>query len=413
MTILPTGRGGSPVLAVDSPASGAALRPQPCGDTVRPAEPPAAVDPVAVTMSGGGFRAAVAAVGAVRLLASAGLLPSLRYLSSVSGGSVANGLVAVNWPQLRERDYAPRAFDDLVVRPLERRLTGRSLTWSLVRGMWRTIGPATRTDLLARRFDEWFFDGRQLTDLDPEVRWIVNAANQTSGVRFTFERDVVGDYTIGLIPTRDTGIALSLAVAASAAVPGVFAPVVIRGLDFRCATGDPALLDGGTYDNTGLEALAGDRHRGAFLVALDAGGLMRPGGYGRVPLVRDLVRANTLLYRQSTSLRTRALVRQFELGRAHGRGPLPLGARRGVLFALATSFPDPSPGKLAEWCERFPEHRTFAGADLAHVPTDFAKLDPILYRALVYRGWWLAGAALAVYHPERLPSIRRLTPPEL
>jgi NTE family protein len=380
---------------------------------MRPAEPTATADPVAVTMSGGGFRAAVTAIGAVRLLASAGLLPSMRYLSSVSGGSVANGLVAVNWPRLRERDYSPCAVDDLVVRPLGRRLTGRSLTWSLVRGMWRTIGPATRTDLLARRFDEWFFGGRQLADLDSEVRWIVNAANQTSGVRFTFERDVVGDYTIGLVPTRETGITLSRAVAASAAVPGVFAPVVLRGLDFRCATGDPALLDGGTYDNTGLEALAGDRHRDAFLVALDAGGLMRPGGYGRVPLVRDLVRANALLYRQSTTLRTRALVRQFELGRAHGPAPLPRGARRGVLFTLATRFPDPAAGKLPEWCERFPDHRKYAGADLALVPTDFAKLDPILFRALVYRGWWLAGAALAAYHPERLRSIRRMTPPEL
>lgn len=39
------------------------------------------------------------------------------------------------------------------------------------------------------------------------------------GTRFTFERDVVGDYTIGVCQTACTGLSLSLAVAASAAVP--------------------------------------------------------------------------------------------------------------------------------------------------------------------------------------------------
>ena len=65
-------------------------------------------------------------------------------------------------------------------------------------------------------------------------------------------------------------------------------------------------------------------------------------------------------------------------GRLARPGPLPNGARRGVLFALATDFPEPPPGKLAEWRERFPEHRAYKGADLALVPTVFDKLDPVL-----------------------------------
>ena len=100
-------------------------------------------------------------------------------------------------------------------------------------------------------------------------------------------------------------------------------------------------------------------------------------------------------------------------GRLASPGPLPPGARRGALFALATDFPDKSKGRLAQWCEQFPEHRRYADADLALVPTTFGKLDRQLYRALVYRGWWLAGAAIAAYHPERLPSLRALDPPEL
>jgi len=114
-----------------------------------------------------------------------------------------------------------------------------------VRGIWRAVGPSTRTDLLARRFDEWWFDGVELEQVDRGVRWIINAANLTTGVRFGFERDTVGDYTIGHVSTAGTGLRLSTAVAASAAVPGAFAPVVLRSPEFPGADHAPVLMDGG------------------------------------------------------------------------------------------------------------------------------------------------------------------------
>lgn len=407
----PTATG--PAWSVDSPAVGTGLVARPCGDTLRPAEPPATADPVALALSGGGFRATLSALGFIRLLADTGLLPRLRYSSSVSGGSIANGCLATAWPSLRKEDFTPRAVDDFVIAPLVDRVSSRSLKGALVRGVWRTLGPTTRTDLLARRLDEWFFQGTELERLDPQVRWIVNAANLTTGVRFTFERDVYGDYTIGLAPTAGTGLRLSRAVSASAAVPGAFPPVVLDRSPFPCATHPPALLDGGTYDNTGLEALDGDRYRHTFLCVLNAGGLLRPGVYGRVPVVRDLARANSLLYRQSTTLRTRAVVERFERGRAAGPdGELPSGARRGVLVQLSTDFPADGPETLCRWHAAFPEQRAHEGRDLSLVPTVFDRLDAGLCRALVYRGWWLGGAGLAAYHPELLPDdLTELRPP--
>ncbi|MER7491150.1 Patatin [Streptomyces pharetrae CZA14] len=407
----PTATG--PAWSVDSPAVGTGLVARPCGDTLRPAEPPATADPVALALSGGGFRATLSAMGFIRLLADTGLLSRLRYSSSVSGGSIANGCLAAAWPSLRKEDFTPRAVDDLVIAPLVDRVSSRSLKGALVRGAWRTLGPTTRTDLLARRLDEWFFQGTELERLDPQVRWIVNAANLTTGVRFTFERDVYGDYTIGLATTAGTRLRLSRAVSASAAVPGAFPPVVLDRSPFPCATHPPALLDGGTYDNTGLEALDGDRYRHTFLCVLNAGGLLRPGVYGRVPVVRDLARANSLLYRQSTTLRTRAVVERFERGRAAGPdGELPPGARRGVLVQLSTDFPADGPETLRRWHAAFPEHRAHEGRDLSLVPTVFDRLDAGLCRALVYRGWWLGGAGLAAYHPELLPDdLTELRPP--
>ncbi|MGW7195905.1 patatin-like phospholipase family protein [Streptomyces chryseus] len=399
---------------VDSPAVGTGLQARPCGDTLRPAEPPAATRPVAVTLSGGGFRATLCALGFVRLLADAGLLSGLRYASSVSGGSIANGFLATAWPALREREFTTGAVDELVVDPVVTRVSTRSFKRSLLRGLWRTIGPTTRTELMARRLDEWFFDGIELTDLDPQVRWILNAANLTTGARFTFERDVFGDYTTGLAPTSGTGLRLSLAAAASAAVPGAFPPVVLDRAHFPCAAHPPALLDGGTYDNTGLEAIDSERYRHAFTLVLNAGGLLRPGVYGRVPVLRDLARANSLLYRQSTALRTRAIVERFQRGHGFdGDGEVPPGARRGVLVGLSTDFPADGSAPLRRWREAFPEHRSFDGRDLALVPTVFDRLDPGLCRALVYRGWWLAGAGLAAFHPHLLPDPATTAPPRL
>jgi NTE family protein len=400
---------------VDSRALGSGIQPRPCGDATRPDVPPPSSDPIAVTFSGGGFRATLAALGVVRLLADVGSLGDVRYLSSVSGGSVANGLVATAWPKLRERGFTAAAVDELVIDPFVERISRRSLKFSLLLGIWRTVGPSTRTDLLARRFDSWFFHELQLEALDPEVRWIVNAANLVSGTRFTFERDVVGDYTIGLATTAGTGIRLATAVAASAAVPGAFSPLRLRKVTFPCGTEPPALLDGGAYDNTGLEAIDSERYRDTFVVAMNAGGLLRPGAYGKFPLVKELARANSLLYRQSIALRTRWMVDRFERARHVPAGsPLPVGTRRGVLTGLATAFPERGPlegDRLADWRAAHREVVEHDGRHLALVPTVFDELDESLCRALVHRGWWLSGAALAMHHPHRIPDPEAIAAP--
>lgn len=391
---------------VDSDAIGSGLQPRPCGDALRPAHPAPSDDPITLTFSGGGFRATLAALGVVRLLADTGSLADVRYVSSVSGGSVANGLVARAWPELRARRYTAAAFDEIVIDPFVEQISRHSLKASLLRGLWRTVGSATRTDLLAHRFGSWFFGDLELEQLDPEVRWIVNAANLVSGSRFTFERDVIGDYTIGLAATAGTGVRLSAAVAASAAVPGAFAPMRLRDITFPCATEPPALLDGGAYDNTGLEAVDSDRYRASFIVAMNAGGLLRPGGYGKVPFVKELARSNSLLYRQTTALRTRAMVDRFRRAEATPADiPPPEGARRGILTGLVTAFPDSGArgaGHLGEWRATHREIIEHDGRHLALVPTVFDKVDESLCRALVHRGWWLTGAALSVFHPHRV-----------
>jgi len=396
---------GSPLT---SPASGTGLDDlvRPCGDKLRPHDPPPVTSrpTLGLTFSGGGFRATLAALGVIRQLADAGCLQDVRFVSSVSGGSIANGVLACAWGELKDAGFSPEAVDALVVDPIVASVTGSSLKGELLRNAWRIVGPTTRTDLLAQALDHRFFHARTLESLDDGCRFVINAANLMTGVRFAFERDVLGDYVVGLSPTAGTDVRVATAVAASAAVPGAFAPMPIRGLTFPCPErGEPLLLDGGAYDNTGLEALDGDGYADVFLVTMDAGGVFTTGRWGGLPFIKNLVRANSLLYRQSTGLRTRWMVDRFRAASGHlpSAEATPVG-RRGVLMGLASNVK--ATNEVVSWKERFPEYRTWHGKDLAFVPTVLDRLDSQLCRLLVYRGWWLTGAMLTRWYPGMVPQ---------
>jgi NTE family protein len=353
-----------------------------------------------LTFSGGGFRATLAALGVIRFMADVGCLGDVRFVSSVSGGSIANGVLACRWTELKAAGFRPEVVDELVIEPVIEAVTRSSLKRELILNLWRAIGAETRTDLLAAALDRRFFHGRTLESLDHGCRFTINAANLTTGVRFAFDPEYLGDYVVGLAETAGTGIRVASAVAASAAVPGAFAPMRLSGIPFACAErGDPLLLDGGAYDNTGLEALDSDTHAALFLVIMNAGGVFSTGDWGGLPFIRNLLRSNALLYRQSTGVRARWMIERFkaaELARERGDA-VPGWGRRGVWMALATEVPG---DRAAAWGRRHPEHRVWDGRDLAFVPTVFDQLDVPLCRLLVYRGWWLVGATMAQYHPE-------------
>ncbi|MCP4381599.1 MAG: hypothetical protein GY798_09325 [Hyphomicrobiales bacterium] len=160
-------------------------------------------------MSGGGHRAALVAVGAMRHLAAGGLLRNVRHVTSVSGGSVANALLGSAWRELRNESFRIEAFDELVTHPLLALVSDRSLARELAVRSWRSLLPTlSRTSLLADRLDTHLFDGARLEDL-PEGCWFeINAANLTTGARFRFTRDLVGDYISGSAPTTGSGVRL-------------------------------------------------------------------------------------------------------------------------------------------------------------------------------------------------------------
>jgi len=228
---------------------------------------------------------------------------------------------------------------------------------------------------------------------------VINAANLTTGVRFGFERDVVGDWMLGLVSTRGTGIRVADAVAVSCAIPVLYNPKRIA-LEFPRARGHVAqLVDGGTYDNLALEVV--DNLPNACLIASNAQGAFYMGAFGAIPLVSAGLRAVTLVWRQTIALRTRAMVERFKVweeARA-AKQPPPKWARQGVLFGLGTTMGEKA---KPDWVASRPEPSAAEIDAILRTSIGIGRAERDLCVRLVQRGWWLTGATLSSYHRDVL-----------
>lgn len=200
----------SSVSLLRSPALGTALSDliRPCGAS-RPRRSrlpaPPRHPPLAVALSGGGFRATLSGLGVLRFLADAGLLTSVRYVSSVSGGSVANGLFACRYRQLEEAGFTAEAFDHHLLGPFVEQVSTRSLSRlryghvplvrdlqlaqsllyrqsTALRGRWMV--ERFRAALLAASFDRF---PRQRCDKLVHAGWWLTGASLA-----TYHRDMLG-----------------------------------------------------------------------------------------------------------------------------------------------------------------------------------------------------------------------------
>jgi hypothetical protein len=96
--------------------------------------------------------------------------------SSVSGSSVAHGVLAHHYEALEQAEFDREELDRLVIAPFIDRISEHSLVWALILKLWKVIGPMTRTNLLANTFDEWFFDGQRLDQLSRNCRFVLKYA---------------------------------------------------------------------------------------------------------------------------------------------------------------------------------------------------------------------------------------------
>lgn len=361
---------------------------------------------MALCLSGGGFRAALFHLGALRRLNEVGLLSKLTTITSVSGGSIASGLLARMWAGFRfgpdgaaenfadyERELRAFCARDLRTGPLLwQRLDPRS--WPRLWGRDRSA-----TDLLARAYEERLTKGLRLGDLPADgapgrPEFVFCASNLQTGASFEMSGRHVGDYQLGFARAPD--LPVSRAVAASSAFPIAFPPLVLKLPGARFAggrlerelaarlAGRIVLTDGGVYDNMGLEPVW-KSHR---VVLVSDGG--KPFGIRADPgtwIVRRLLRSQDVIGNQALAVRKRWLV-----------ASLISGTYDGAYWGVGTEIdgyprPPSKQGYLGEVLER-----------LRRVRTDLDVFRPGEQLVLMNHGWALADAAVRSYCTSLVPA---------
>lgn len=346
-------------------------------------------------LSGGGYRAMVFHLGALWRLYEAGLLKSVKRISSVSGGSITAGVLALKWPRL---SFDPaRARDDFVpevVAPV-RRLAGETIdAESIILGI---VLPGRVSDKVAAAYEEHLFGKATLQDLPDEPRFVINATNVQSGVIWRFMKPYMRDYRVGEV--RDPTVPLARAVAASSAFPPVLSPMEMRldpasftpgsGLDLQRPpfTTKVILTDGGVYDNLGLETVW-KRYR--TVLVSDGGGKCQAEEEPKSDWAQHSYRVLDLIDSQVRALRKRQLIDSYEAK------PGDAAHREGTYWGIRTDIgkyglPDALP------C---PPDRT---AELAATPTRLKRLDEERQERLINWGYAVCDAALRAHVAAGLP----------
>jgi len=221
-----------------------------------------------LALSGGGFRAAAFHLGVLRALRAVGRLEEVAVVSAVSGGA----LLAAAWVATGRDDFD--AFESRMRGFLSRDLKKRVALAALRpdRLLRLLLDPGySLTEVLADVLDRQVFRGSTLGALETvRPRLVLNATCINHGTGWRFTPDRIGDWLLATESREKLGrFRLARAVAASAAFPGGFAPLVLRGRELFIGAQAPRevlLTDGGVDDNLGVQALvAGESD--AFVVS--------------------------------------------------------------------------------------------------------------------------------------------------
>ncbi|CAJ1801134.1 patatin-like phospholipase family protein [Aeromonas hydrophila] len=226
-----------------------------------------------IAFSGGGFRATLFAVGSLIRINEEGLLKTFDTFTSVSGGAIAIGYLSLVWDKLnfiphqtKHGLYYADNFFEVFVEPLmtfcERSIDIKAIT----RSIFTLKRPCYA---LEDYYNKYLFNDSKLEHITNETEFIFYGTNYDTGASVRLTRDSIRDYQLGTATKH--GLKLSSAVAISSSFPPFMSPYVIKNpnMEWQDSTysqirdqdkllylrQNMRLVDGGLYDNLGIEAL--------------------------------------------------------------------------------------------------------------------------------------------------------------
>ncbi|MEO1527520.1 MAG: patatin-like phospholipase family protein [Planctomycetota bacterium] len=277
---------------------------------------------IALCLSGGGYRAMLFHVGAILRLNEMALLPKLSRVSSVSGGSIAAGVLGLNWNRLDfDNDGRATKLDRFFVGPIQQMASKTIDRGSILSGVFL---PGSVSDRIVGHYQDVLFGDATLQDLPSDSqgpRFVINATSVQSGALVRMSRPYLADYRVGMIPHPQ--ILLAEAVAASSAFPPFLSPAEIDvdpsdfkqddscDLQHEPYTDTLVLSDGGVYDNFGLET-AWKRYK--TVLVSDGGGKMQADPEPAGDWAQHSKRILDIIDNQVRSLRKRQIIGSFKSG---------------------------------------------------------------------------------------------------
>jgi len=346
---------------------------------------------IGLCLSGGGYRAMLFHLGALWRLYETGRLRDIARISSVSGGSITAGLLALKW---RSLSFDPaRVEDDFlreVVAPL-RGLADRTIDVGSV--LFGLVLPGGSAAQVAAAYRKHLFGPATLQDLPDSPRFVLNATNMQSGVLWRFMKPYMRDYRVGEV--KKPTVLLAQAVAASSAFPPVLSPLRMaldpktfsppkdEDLHHEPFTSKVFLSDGGVYDNLGLETVW---KRYKTVLVSDAGGKLQPEPKPKTNWLQHSYRVLNVIDNQVRALRKRQLIDSYIAKQ-----------RDGTYWGIRTNVADykvPTPLPC-------PFDRTMR---LAETPTRLARMDPLLQERLINWGYAVCDAALRRHVDPAIPA---------
>jgi predicted acylesterase/phospholipase RssA len=205
---------------------------------------------IGLAFSGGGMRATAFAYGMLHELQTVktgtpnGLLDNVRLVSGVSGGSVMAAQLGLKGPE------GMQGFrETFLTTDAEAYMTTSGFNpLTIAKGV---AGGVNGRDTFGRTLDETLFHGATFADLRRSgIKTWINATDMANNVPFLFSPE-----TFDALCSDLSRVKLSEAVAASAAFPLVFTPIVLQAHHDQCAYKEPDWLTAARYNPEATAAM--------------------------------------------------------------------------------------------------------------------------------------------------------------